>query len=105
LAWWPSGSGEGLQNPSRRFNSAPGLQKNDLIYMNILTVSQLILALILIIVVLLQQQGSGLGGAFGGDGNVYRSRRGIERFLFIGTIIIAFAFFGVAIASIILTNK
>ncbi len=73
--------------------------------MQTLTIAQLILAVLLIIVVLLQQQGSGLGGAFGGEGNVYRSRRGIERFLFSGTIIIAIAFFGVAIASIILSNN
>ena len=53
---------------------------------------QLVLAIILIIFIMLQQRGSGLGMAFGGEGNVYRSRRGIEKFLFNGTIVIAILF-------------
>lgn len=73
--------------------------------MNTLTITQLVLAIILIVIVLLQQQGAGLGGAFGGDGNVYRSRRGIERFLFLGTIIVGIAFFAVAIATVLVSNK
>jgi len=72
--------------------------------MNWLTIVQVILAVILSIVILIQQQGVGLGGAFGGEGNVYRSRRGIEKFLFYATIILAIAFFASAIAAVIL-NK
>lgn len=53
---------------------------------------QLVLAIVLIIFIMLQQRGSGLGMAFGGEGNVYRSRRGIEKFLFNGTIVIAILF-------------
>lgn len=51
--------------------------------------------------ILMQQQGSGLGGAFGGEGNIYRSRRGAEKFLFWATIIVSLAFFGVAILSVV----
>lgn len=53
--------------------------------------------------VLLQQQGSGLGSAFGGEGNVFRTRRGVERILFISTIVFAVMFFGSAIASLFVT--
>lgn len=70
--------------------------------MSWLSIAQLCVAILLSGVILLQQQGAGLGGAFGGEGNVYRSRRGIEKTLFFGTIILAIIFFGLAIASIIL---
>ncbi len=53
---------------------------------------QAIVALVLIAVILLQQKGTGLGGAFGGEGNVYRTRRGFERSLFILTIVLAFGY-------------
>ena len=49
-------------------------------------IAQLILAILVIISILLQQQGSGLGAAFGGEGNFYRSKRGLEKVLFYSTI-------------------
>ena len=49
-------------------------------------IAQLILAILVIISILLQQQGSGLGSAFGGEGNFYRSKRGLEKVLFYSTI-------------------
>ena len=42
--------------------------------------------------ILLQSRGSGLGGTFGGDSAVYRSRRGIERRLWQFTIILIVLF-------------
>ena len=54
-----------------------------------LKIIQIVLAVLLIISILLQQRGSGLGLAFGGEGNFYRSRRGIEKGLYWFTIIIA----------------
>lgn len=56
----------------------------------------------LVVFILLQQRGSGLGMAFGGEGNVYRSRRGIEKFLFIATIIVAALFCASALATVFL---
>lgn len=59
-------------------------------FLNALTV---ILALLIVVVVLVQNQGSGLGDAFGGGGgNVYRSKRGFEKGLFVFTIILAVVF-------------
>lgn len=43
----------------------------------------------IILTVLLQNQGSGLGDAFGGGSNVYRSKRGLEKGLFGLTIFLA----------------
>jgi preprotein translocase subunit SecG len=62
---------------------------------------QLISAVLLVIVILLQSRGSGLGSAFGGEGNVYRTKRGVEKYLFILTIILSIIFLGTALANVI----
>ncbi len=49
-------------------------------------------AVLLTIVILLQNQGSGLGLAFGGESNFYRSKRGAEKALFIATIVLGVVF-------------
>lgn len=53
---------------------------------------QLVSAVIMIMSILLQQRGTGLGSAFGGTGNVYRTKRGIEQVLLWITIATAFIF-------------
>jgi len=63
-----------------------------------LSIAQLILAILLILSILLQARGSGLGSAFGGEGNVYRTKRGAEKRLFQTTIILTILFFGVSLA-------
>lgn len=68
--------------------------------MKYLTLTQVILAVVLAAVILVQQQGSGLGGAFGGEGATYHSRRGLEKFLFRATIFLGVLFFGLAIYSV-----
>ena len=64
----------------------------------ILAAGQLIVSVALIFAILLQSRGSGLGGTFGGDSAVYRSRRGIERRLWQFTIalIVLFTLFSLA---------
>lgn len=69
---------------------------------NLLFGFQIVISVLLIGAILLQQKGGGLGSAFGGDGQVYRSRRGIEKALFILTIIFAILFIGGALTSLIL---
>ena len=54
----------------------------------VLAAGQLIVAVALTFAVLLQSRGSGLGGTFGGDSAVYRSRRGVERRLWQFTILL-----------------
>jgi len=58
----------------------------------VLNIIQIILAIILITAILLQNRGSGLGAAFGGEGNIYRSKRGLEKALHIATIVISVLF-------------
>ena len=64
---------------------------------------QIILAVVLVVAILLQQRGSGLGMAFGGEGNVYRSRRGIESTLHWATIVIAALFAIISLATVFLS--
>jgi len=71
---------------------------------NILTIIQVACAIILIILVLLQNRGGGLSGIFGGSdaGNVYRTKRGLEKNIFILTIIFSILFLGASLANILI---
>lgn len=62
-----------------------------------LDIIQIIVAVLLIIAILLQAKGTGLSGVFGGEGNVYRTKRGFEKILFYATIILSVIFFGIAL--------
>jgi len=67
----------------------------------LLNIVQMVISILLIGAIILQNQGSGLGSAFGGEGNVYRTKRGLEKKLFIATIILSTLFFGIALSNII----
>lgn len=57
-----------------------------------LKIAQLIIAILLMVAILLQNRGAGLGGVFGGAGGVYLTKRGLEKKLFIATIVLATIF-------------
>lgn len=61
---------------------------------NILAIITIVSSIMLIIAILLQNQGSGLGTAFGGESNFYRTKRGAEQVLFYLTIVLAVVFVG-----------
>lgn len=63
---------------------------------------QIIISAFLMASILLQAKGTGLGRAWGGGGEFYRSKRGVEKILFRLTIILAVLFFIVSIASAII---
>lgn len=69
---------------------------------NIINIIQIIIASLLIAVILLQNHGTGLGSAFGGEGNVYRTKRGFEKILFVSTIILSVIFLGLAMTNILI---
>jgi len=54
--------------------------------------------------VLLQAKGSALGGIFGGDSSVYKSKRGVEKTLFNATIGGTVIFFALALAIVLLSK-
>jgi preprotein translocase subunit SecG len=67
-----------------------------------LRIVQVILAIFLMILILTQSRGTGLGSVFGGDSNVFQTRRGIELTLFKFTIGIAGVFL---LISLIVTSR
>lgn len=65
-----------------------------------LNIAQIIISVALVVVILMQTKSSGgLGGIFGGDGSVFRTRRGVERTLFNFTIVLSVAFLAVSLLS------
>jgi len=70
-----------------------------------LGIAQIIISVALITAILLQSKGTGLGSVFGGDGSVFRTRRGAEKGLFQLTIVLAVAFGLVSIATAALTHS
>ena len=68
---------------------------------DILNIFQILIALVVIGAVILQAKGAGLGNIFGGaGGESYRTRRGLERSLFRGTIVLMLVFVGLSIAAV-----
>ena len=71
-------------------------------FKEVILISQIIISFALTAAILLQAKGTGLGRAFGGGGEFYSSKRGVEKILFRATVILAFLFLAVSIASAIL---
>ena len=70
----------------------------------IIQITQLVSSLLLIAVILVQSRGAGLGGVFGGDSGVYRTKRGAEKFFFASTIVLAVIFLGLAVVNLFLAK-
>lgn len=62
---------------------------------------QAIIGIIIIVLILLQERSTGLSAIFGGEGGFYQARRGIEKFIFAGTIILGIVFIGLGLYSIL----
>lgn len=63
---------------------------------------QIAVAVLIVIFIILQHKGSALGGVFGGESNIYQSKRGLEKFLHWGTIVLTVLFISVSITNIII---
>ncbi|HNW55960.1 MAG TPA: preprotein translocase subunit SecG [bacterium] len=69
-----------------------------------LTIGQIVVSLLVILIILMQNRGAGMSGLFGGSGDIYRTKRGIEKVLFQATIVLLLIFLGTSVASLII-NK
>ena len=71
--------------------------------MDIISVIQVILSVVLIVLVLLQRNEASIGAAFGGgdEGGVTHTRRGPEKAIFIATIIVAILFAASSVAALL----
>lgn len=59
---------------------------------SVISLIQIIVAVLLVVVIIIQQKGTGLGSTFGGDLSFYRTKRGAEKLLFYTTFILAVLF-------------
>lgn len=66
--------------------------------------SQIIVAIFLIVSILLQQRGTALGSAFGGSGEFYGTRRGLQRKIFWLTVVLGALFIILALLNLILSK-
>ncbi|MCK9368385.1 preprotein translocase subunit SecG [Candidatus Dojkabacteria bacterium] len=57
--------------------------------LNVLMIAQVVLSVLLTISILLQNRAEGLGTLFGGGGEVFRTKRGLENLLYYVTIVLA----------------
>jgi preprotein translocase subunit SecG len=62
---------------------------------------QSVISVLIVISILLQSQGSGLGSAWGGGGETYHTKRGVEKVIFNLTIFLIVLFAITSIASLI----
>lgn len=69
----------------------------------VLTVIEIVTSVLLIGAILLQAKGTGLDSSFGGEGEFYRSKRGIERTLLYATIALIVVFGATSVALLIVT--
>jgi preprotein translocase subunit SecG len=69
---------------------------------NYLSIAQIILGAVLIAAIIFQSKEAGLGGLTGGDsGGVFRARRGVEKALFNGTIVLSILFFALSFITVL----
>jgi preprotein translocase subunit SecG len=62
---------------------------------------QIILSVALIVLVILQSKGGSLSRMFGGEGGIYKTRRGLEKTLFNATLALIVAFFVFSLLSVV----
>lgn len=81
-------------------------------WINIINTAQVVTSVLIVGLVLLQEKSSGVGGAFGGgggsgggDSGFYQTRRGLEKIVFILTIIAVIAFVILAASHLVLSLK
>lgn len=64
----------------------------------------LISAALIVVLILLQQRGASLGAGFGGSGELYTTRRGLDKSLFVTTIVFSVIFVGAIIALLLIPS-
>ena len=63
-----------------------------------INIIQIVISFLLMITILMQNKSGGLSEVFGGEGaNIYKTKRGAEKFIYWATIILSFAFFGLSL--------
>ncbi|PIQ69282.1 MAG: preprotein translocase subunit SecG [Candidatus Tagabacteria bacterium CG_4_10_14_0_2_um_filter_40_13] len=58
----------------------------------IISIVQIVISFLLVAAILFQQRGAGLSASFGGSSSGFYTKRGIEKILFISTIVLSILF-------------
>jgi preprotein translocase subunit SecG len=69
---------------------------------SILFYSQIAVSIILIVLVVVQQRGTALGAGFGGGGEVYSTKRGLQKKIYYATIVAAIIFLALGILNLVI---
>jgi len=56
--------------------------------LNLVYILQIVVCSFLVVGILMQNRAEGLGKMFGGGGEVFRTKRGLEKFLYYSTIVL-----------------
>jgi protein translocase SecG subunit len=67
-----------------------------------LAIAQLVIGVVLIILILLQQRGGGMGVLGGASSQFYGTRRGLEKTIFIFTVVLGILFIALSIISFLI---
>ena len=68
----------------------------------VIFILQIAIPCLLIVLILLQQRGTALGSVFGGEGGFYLKRRGLERKIFWGTVVLATLFIVISLLNLVI---
>lgn len=73
--------------------------------LKIINILEIAVSLALMVSILMQNRGSGLSQAFGGSFGGYYTKRGVEKFLVYLSIGLSIAFLGLALTSLLISNR
>ncbi len=71
---------------------------------NVLLIANIVLSVIIVVLILVQGRGAGLGSAWGGGGEFFQTRRGIEKITLQLTVAAIILFFVVSLVNLFLVK-
>lgn len=71
----------------------------------IILIAQIVVSVLLAVSVLLQNRAEGLGQMFGGGGEIFRTKRGLEKFLYYFTIALIVVLVALSLLILKLSSK
>ena len=71
---------------------------------NLILIAEIVISALLVFAILLQHRGSGLSSVFGGSGNIYRTKRGLEKGLFYLTVVLIILFVAIGVVNLAISS-
>lgn len=69
---------------------------------NVLLAVNIIVSILIVVFILIQGRGGGLGSAWGGGGETYHTRRGVEKVTLRVTVVLIVIFFIIAVINLLI---